>query len=137
VSDSQPVRQVKSLHLGEVQISSRPVGVNLIISGSDNPFRFLLAPLAASIAAGNVTILAAAASHDSRFISLLSRVWTRYLDQDCVFLVPDFQPSEVKVDEVDLITIYGMFFVPVTMCFKRLSLILGVQILCRSSISRF
>ena len=111
VDTSQQKRQVKSSQLGDVEILQQPIGVNLIISGPENPFRFLLAPLAASIASGNVTILAATAGHDQRFVSLLSRVWTKYLDRDCNFFVPTFHTSEVVAKEVDLVIIYGMLLI--------------------------
>ncbi|KAJ9617554.1 hypothetical protein H2204_013685 [Knufia peltigerae] len=44
-------------HFGTFTTSLRPRGVSLILSTSKNPLRFVLAPLAASIAARNVVIL--------------------------------------------------------------------------------
>jgi acyl-CoA reductase-like NAD-dependent aldehyde dehydrogenase len=105
----QQKRHVESSQVGEAEIFDRPVGVSLIISGAENPFRFMLAPLAASIAAGNVTILAAnaATGPNQQFLSLLSRVWNKYLDRDNNLLVTTFEISDVIADQVDLVTIYG------------------------------
>lgn len=93
---------------GETRVSYLPIGVNLIISESENRFRSLLLPLAASIAAGNVTIIATITGNDNGFIDLLSCLWNRYLDQDCNFFVPNFQLSELNPQEVNLISIYGI-----------------------------
>jgi acyl-CoA reductase-like NAD-dependent aldehyde dehydrogenase len=97
----------KSTHLGELQVTDQPAGVSLILTGLDNPIRYMVAPLAASIAAGNVTILATAAGKQDRLISLLLRQWSTYLDRDCIFLVPEFEITELETDSVDIITIFG------------------------------
>ena len=108
LSDPGPAQQVKR-RLCEMKVSPRPLGVSLVISGSDNPFRYLLAPLAASIAAGNVTIVATTTDYDRRVISILSPAFTEYLDQDCNFLVPNFEPSQLIIADVDQITIIGTY----------------------------
>lgn len=64
-------------------------------------------PLAASIAAGNITVIATIAGDDNEFIDFLSHIWDKYLDRDCNFFVPYFQLAELDPEEVDLISIYG------------------------------
>lgn len=93
---------------GVVEIVSKPVGVCLIISGSSNLWRSAIRPLAASIAAGNVTVVAMPTNVEVQATEIISRVWNQYLDQDCLFLLNSIQLSEVKVVGFDLVKVYGL-----------------------------
>lgn len=103
-------QKLVKLHRGESKVSYLPTGVNLIVSEPGNRFRSLLLPLAASIAAGNVTIIATIAGSDEEFVDLLSRLWNKYLDQDCNFFVPNLRLSELDPRTVDLVSIFGIAF---------------------------
>ncbi|RYC80440.1 hypothetical protein BFJ63_vAg16676 [Fusarium oxysporum f. sp. narcissi] len=94
--------------VGKFDVVYRPVGRNLIVSGHVNPVRWILGPLAASLADGNVTIIATT-TRNKAFVSFLSREWHRYLDRDSVFLTTSFAESELDLDEIDKATIYGQF----------------------------
>ncbi|KAM0205493.1 hypothetical protein ACHAQI_009053 [Fusarium lateritium] len=91
--------------IGKFDVVYRPVGRNLIIIGNVNPLRWIFGPLAASLAAGNVTIIATT-TQNKALVSLLSREWHRYLDRDSVFLTTSFETSELDLDDVDRATIY-------------------------------
>ncbi|KAH7133858.1 hypothetical protein EDB81DRAFT_805214 [Dactylonectria macrodidyma] len=69
----------------------------------------MLGSLAASIAAGNVTILATTISSNDPLLSVLSREWAQYLDRDCNFLVPSFDLSEFDQGMVNQVVIYDGF----------------------------
>ncbi|KAM0244307.1 hypothetical protein ACHAP5_006323 [Fusarium lateritium] len=92
--------------VGKFDVVYRPIGRNLIVSGNVNPLRWMLGPLAASLAAGNVTIIATT-TQNKALVSLLLREWHRYLDRDSVFLTASFTTSELDLDEIDKVTIYG------------------------------
>jgi hypothetical protein len=81
--------------------------VSLIHSNSKNLIRHALAPLAASIAANNVVILATAAGHNHALIACLIKEWTRYLSPDSAFLVPGVSPTDIQVNGLDHIVILG------------------------------
>lgn len=66
----------------------------------------MLAPLVASIAARNVTIVVAAEGEDDIFLSFLSQVWPKYLDADCNLLVKSFQDCQ-EIKDVEMISVYG------------------------------
>ncbi|RSL56830.1 hypothetical protein CEP53_006689 [Fusarium sp. AF-6] len=91
--------------LGKFAISHRPVGVSVIICGAVDPLRWMLGPLAASIAAGNTTALATTATHHDPFIALLSREWANYLDRDCNLFVPSCDYSQLDMELVDKVTL--------------------------------
>lgn len=107
LSSLKPNQEPVKSGRGENRVSYLPIGVNLVISESKNRFRSLFLPLAASIAAGNVTVIATIAGNDGDFISLFSHLWNKYLDGDCNFFVPNFRLSELDLKDVDLVSIYG------------------------------
>lgn len=84
----------------------RPVGVHVIIGSLVNPFRYVLAPLAASIASRNITIVALEAGKENPLLSLLAREWPKYLGVDCNLLVGSLDVSQA-IGVVDMISIYG------------------------------
>ncbi|KAH8594885.1 hypothetical protein B0O99DRAFT_741565 [Bisporella sp. PMI_857] len=96
---------VRSTTFGPVTIQERPRGVCLIISNVQNFIRFGLAPLAASIAANNVTIMATSADHNNAFISLLSQKWGKYLSPNTLFLVPGISAADIKEDAINHIAV--------------------------------
>ena len=89
-------------------VAQRPWGVTLIICGCPNLIRFALAPLAGAVAAGNVVILATAASNDNTIISSLAREWSNCFDPDSVFLVPSVDTSLPLPEGIDQTFIFGM-----------------------------
>jgi acyl-CoA reductase-like NAD-dependent aldehyde dehydrogenase len=93
---------------GVIEIASKPSGVCLIISGVSNLWRSAIRPLAASIAAGNVTVVAMTPNVEGQAAEIISRVWNQYLDQDCLFWLDAIQLSEVKVEGFDLVKVYGL-----------------------------
>ncbi|KAJ4247099.1 hypothetical protein NW762_013237 [Fusarium torreyae] len=95
--------------LDGLEVTYRPVGRTVILAGNVSPLRWVLGPLAASLAAGNVTIVCLG-SPNERFASLLSREWTRYLDQDSVFLSTSFDLEKLDLDRVDQVSIFGQSF---------------------------
>ncbi|KAH8879509.1 hypothetical protein GQ53DRAFT_854586 [Thozetella sp. PMI_491] len=84
----------------KVHIASRPLGVSLIIANAENIFRYAVAPLAASIAAGNAVVLATV-SKDTAF-ELIQRKAIAYLDQFALHLVScvGSEIPELDVDHV-------------------------------------
>jgi hypothetical protein len=106
---------VKLALLGRIEEFRRPVGTCAIVSNGENPLRWVLGPLAASIAAGNVTVLAlSASSGDDCLSALLSREWKKYLDRDCNFFVSPIEPASLSVGMFDAVRIFG-----VCACFCR------------------
>ncbi|RSL83086.1 hypothetical protein CEP51_004742 [Fusarium floridanum] len=91
--------------LGKFTITSRPAGVSVIVCGEGDPLRWMLGPLAASIAAGNTTVLATTVTHHDPFIALLSREWVNYLDRDSSLFVSSCDCSQLDVELVDKVTI--------------------------------
>lgn len=87
-------------------MQSLPVGVSLVVSHSANPLRYALAPLAASIAAGNTVILATE-SECSLFFRLLSEKIGQYLDTQSVHVILDLNLEDSIFSEVDHIFILG------------------------------
>jgi hypothetical protein len=100
-------RSVRSVNCNELVVEERPRGVSLILSNSQNFLRFALGPLAASIAANNVVILATVAGPENAAISHLKQEWSRYLSSETVFFIPGINIAEVKVDYVDHVAIFG------------------------------
>jgi hypothetical protein len=99
-------------HLGKDELIQRPQGVtlNIVSATSENLIRFSFGPLAASITAGNVVILALSLPKDHSFVSCLESGWRKYLDPDSIFFVPSFEPTEVNPESLDQISIFGMLF---------------------------
>ncbi|KAL6704972.1 hypothetical protein ACN47E_007375 [Coniothyrium glycines] len=97
---------LSSDHLGSLNILHQATGVSLIILGQKNFLRTACAALAASIAAGNPTVLATRAGSDDRLVSLMLSLLPRYMDSDCIALVPDFDAADLNFANADLVTIY-------------------------------
>lgn len=91
----------------KIVVEERPRGVSLIISNSQNFLRFALAPLAASIAANNVVILATVVGPENALISHLRREWSEYLSSETVFFIPGISTTEIKVDQIDHVAVFG------------------------------
>jgi hypothetical protein len=97
-----------SKHLGQIEVVSQAAGVSLIVSGRRNSIHNILAALSASIAAGNITVLATIEdTAEDEFLSLLSRLWPRYLNSGCLFFVAGVTDFDLDERDVDLVTIYG------------------------------
>jgi hypothetical protein len=67
----------------------------------------VIGTLAASIAAGNVTILAMVADRSDPLVTCLSRAWSKYLDQRSIFLSAGFKDGSLGADDASSIFIYG------------------------------
>lgn len=106
LSSSRPAN-IESTHLGRLEVAHRPVGVSLIVCGPHVSLRYLLGPLASSIAAGNVTVLATAAGKDHATVSTLRRAWSTYLDPDSLFLLPSPDLASIDLSLADRIAIFG------------------------------
>ena len=106
-SQSRKTQLSTSAHQGRLEVENRPSGVNVIICGPANLLRYGLSPLAASIAAGNVTLLATPRSDDLAPISCIQRLWSRFLDVDSLFFLPAFEASTLAFEDVDRIVILG------------------------------
>ncbi|RTE81526.1 hypothetical protein BHE90_003937 [Fusarium euwallaceae] len=92
--------------LGKFVITHRPVGVSVIICGEVDPLRWMLGPLAASITAGNVTVLTTTTTtHHGPFVALLSREWANYLDRDSNLFVSSCDSSQLDIELVDKVTL--------------------------------
>ncbi|KAE8446423.1 hypothetical protein EG329_012028 [Mollisiaceae sp. DMI_Dod_QoI] len=89
---------------GTASLQSLPVGVSLILTNSTNPFRYALAPLASSIAAGNTVILATE-SKSCQFFTLLSEKAKLYLDSQSVHFLQELDLQDPIFDEVDQVYI--------------------------------
>lgn len=87
-------------------LRSIPLGVSLILTKSNNPFRYALAPLAASIAAGNTVVLATS-SKSSRFFTLLSEIAGLYLDSHAIHIIQGLALGDPIFNEVDHVYILG------------------------------
>ncbi|KAF5532890.1 proteophosphoglycan ppg4 [Fusarium mexicanum] len=87
-----------------LDVAYRPVGRMAIVAGNVNPLRWVLGPLAASLAAGNVTVVCLD-SHNKLFTSLLSREWTRYLDRDSTFLSTSLALPQLDLNKVNKVLI--------------------------------
>ncbi|RSL41092.1 hypothetical protein CEP54_015923 [Fusarium duplospermum] len=91
--------------LGKFAITSRPAGVSVIVCGEGDPLRWMLGPLAASIAAGNTTVLATTLTRSDPLIAVLSREWANYLDRDCNLFVHSCDCSQLDMELVDKVTL--------------------------------
>lgn len=105
IPTSKPI--IKSLHLGEVRSTLRPCGVNIIIYGQKIQLRVVIGTLAASIAAGNVTVLVMAAGKNNPLAKCLAKFWSKYLDSRCNFLHLGFEDGSLVAGDGDSIFIYG------------------------------
>jgi hypothetical protein len=103
-SEKKPGRSTKC---DKIVVEERPRGVSLIISNSQNFLRFALGPLAASIAANNVVVLATVAGPENALISHFRQEWSKYLTSETVFFVPGISITEIKVDQIDHVAIFG------------------------------
>lgn len=91
-------------HFGTFTTSLRPRGVSLILSTSKNPLRFVLAPLAASIAARNVVILGT--TRLDKFWSLIEQKVLTHLDTFAIQVVVATL-SDISPEHFDQIYIIG------------------------------
>jgi len=107
IENAVAFEHVESSQLGSLRAIQRPCGVNMLISGYTNPIRFALGPLAASLAAGNVTILATTMQHDHAWVSCLRKAWSKFLDPDATFLVSSCRDGDFATAIADRITIYS------------------------------
>ncbi|OBR08118.1 hypothetical protein CH63R_09639 [Colletotrichum higginsianum IMI 349063] len=103
---ARPTRTASAPLLGQLEVSRQPVGVSVVVFGPQNPLHWILGPLASSIAARNVTILASRAPRSDPTMALLERELPKYVDQECVLLVPSFDPANLVEGDVDLVAIY-------------------------------
>ena len=94
-------------YIGNVSVVEKPLGVCLIVCDSNNLIRYGLAPLVASIAAGNVTILATPAGAPSRAILSLQQAWGAYMDTESIFFFAEFNPSIIEIEKLDCVRIFG------------------------------
>ena len=95
---------------GIFSVAEKPSGVSLILSNDVNFIRYGLAPLAASIAAGNSVILAS--SLKSSIASRLQQEVDNYMDSDAIFFVPGVTAADVEIDRVNHISVFGMRHCP-------------------------
>ncbi|KAI8939735.1 hypothetical protein NX059_003481 [Plenodomus lindquistii] len=99
----------KTEHVARLErrtIIRQPVGVSLIYAADGTSMKYMLASLAASLAAGNVTILATGTAASNPLLSLLLDLWPRYLDPDSVFLLPEFSVPQLNAADVDKIMVH-------------------------------
>lgn len=92
--------------LGATRTSLKPVGVSLILTNSSNPLRFAIAPFVASLAAGNVVILALLEKAGSAFSRLLTDKLPHYVDRTAVFVT-----SQINMDQIQLQSIHHLLII--------------------------
>src|SRR4051812_24114971 len=93
---------------GKFTISNRPWGISVILSASDNPLRYALAPLASSIAARNTVVLANLNSKNGSLFSIIKQAMHKYMDVFSVQIIPKCIMSEASPIRANHITIFGM-----------------------------
>ena len=89
---------------GNLSIYSQPCGVSLIISNSQYILRHAIAPLASSIAANNVVILAS--TKPSKAFSRLQREASKHLDTSTIHIVSDIIDA-IQPEKFDRVLILG------------------------------
>src|SRR5205814_8874619 len=94
---SKPSSKVQqSSRSGEFTVSNRPWGISVILSASDNPLRYALAPLASSIAARNTVVLANLNSKNASLFSIIKQAMHKYMDVFSVQIIPKCNMSEAS-----------------------------------------
>ena len=96
-----PMTKTRYGNIAEVLL---PRGVSMIASRSDNPLRFAIAPLAASIAARNTIVLIVL--EPSKFVNVLRSCARKYLDSLAIH-IEQVNDLKIEIDTVDHILVIG------------------------------
>jgi hypothetical protein len=89
-------------------LAYQPHGVTLILSGSSDPLCDAVAPLASSLAAGNVVILGSVGSRNNSLFSILQRELANYLDAFSIHIISDIDLEQIHSADAHQIVIFGM-----------------------------
>jgi hypothetical protein len=107
-SEHKLPRQKGEVVWGNTSLEYHPYGVSLILSGSSDPLGDAVAPLASSVAAGNVVILGSIGSSQTSLFSILQRELSNYLDAFSIHIISNIDFERVRVGDVHQIMIFGM-----------------------------
>ena len=123
VSATPSKPMLDTTRFGNLFGTMEPCGVSVIVSQSDSPLRFAVAPFAASIAARNAVILAIV--QPGKFFQLLQQYARASLDISAIH-VAEMAQDEVDQEQVDHVLVIGKSILILRHCRPRTHIKLSI-----------